>query len=401
MRYLFCSLDSPGFLFPAIALARELRRRSHEVAFVTGPTFARFVEEAGFERVPRGEPDGKSFQVEIFAQPLEMVRQARHVEYALTRFPADVLVGQQLALGPLLAAERQGLPVASLGLASYIFPVTDGPPGADLRSRRAASMHDGLLARYNEARAAMGMPPCATAYRETPLIGDLLLLRTVPELERDVAALPERVRLVGDCLWEPPEAPPDAELTRWLEETAASGQPLFYVQPARDLEFTDFWPLVVEALQEMPVRAVAAIRRPGVEEQTFPPNFLVRRHVPQAPILRQARGVIASGTTTVVLGALTHALPAVLIAAGGEQFSTAERCREAGAALCLLRQSANDVTPATIRAAVEALLATPQLAERARHLQQALARVDGHARAADLLETLGQTRQRPPRTAAS
>ncbi|MFY0525580.1 glycosyltransferase [Archangium gephyra] len=193
MRYLFCSLDSPGFLFPALAIARELRRRSHEVAFVTGPTFAHFVQDSGFERIPRGEQDGKSFQIEIFAQPLEMVRQARHVEYALGRFHADVLVGQQLALGPLLAAERQGLPVASLGLASYIFPVTDGPPGPEMLARRAASLHDGLLARFNEAREAMGLRASSPRYRETPLIGDLLMLRSVPEARRG-RGLPARAR---------------------------------------------------------------------------------------------------------------------------------------------------------------------------------------------------------------
>ncbi|WNG36518.1 hypothetical protein F0U61_24685 [Archangium violaceum] len=401
MRYLFCSLDSPGFLFPALAIARELRRRSHEVAFVTGPTFASFVQDSGFERIPRGEQDGKSFQIETFAQPAEMVRQARHVEYALGRFHADVLVGQQLALGPLLAAERQGLPVASLGLASYIFPVKDGPPGPEPLDRRAASLHDGLLARYNEARAAVGLPSSSPPYRETPLIGDLLLLRTVPELEGNVEALPARVRLVGDCLWEPPEAPPDPELERWLEDAEASGQPLFYVQPARDLEFCDFWPLVVEALKELPVRVVAAIRRPGIEEETFPSHFLVRRHVPQSSILRRARGIIASGTTTVVLGALTHGLPALLIVAGGEQFSTAERCRRAGAALNLLRRTDNDLTPQAIRAAVEELLATPGLAGNAQRLREALARVDGPARAADLLEELGFQRQRPSRVAAS
>jgi UDP:flavonoid glycosyltransferase YjiC (YdhE family) len=401
VRYLFCSLDSPGFLFPALAIARELRRRSHEVAFVTGPTFAHFVQDSGFERIPRGEQDGKSFQIEIFAQPLEMVRQARHVEYALGRFHADVLVGQQLALGPLLAGERQGLPVASLGLASYIFPVTDGPPGPEMLARRAASLHDGLLARFNEAREAMGLRASSPRYRETPLIGDLLMLRSVPELEGDVASLPERVRLVGDCLWEPPEAPLDPALEQWLEEARASGLPLFYVQPARDLEFCDFWPLVVEALKDMPARVVAAIRKPGVEEEQFPPHFLVRRHVPQSSILRQARGIIASGTTTVVLGALTHSVPALLLVAGGEQFSTSERCRRAGAALSLLRRSDDDLTPRSIRAAVEELLATPSLARNAGRLREALARVDGPARAADLLEELGHLRQRVPRANAS
>ncbi|WP_395823853.1 hypothetical protein [Archangium minus] len=47
------------------------------------------------------------------------------------------------------------------------------------------------------------------------------------------------------------------------------------------------------------------------------------------------------------------------------------------------------------------MLATPGLTGNAQRLREALARVDGPARAADLLEELGFQRQRPSRVAAS
>lgn len=392
MRYLFCSLDSPGFLFPALAIARVLRERSHQIAFVSGPAFADAIRQAGFERIPRGPTDGKSFQVQVFAQPLEMVRQVKHIEFALHRFPADVLFGQQMTLGPLIAGERFGLPVASLGMMTYIYPRAELPPPAS-RTRldqHAAHLHDTLVPLYNTARDVFGLPPLVKAYRDTPLTGNLFMLRSVPELEGDAETLPDNVHFVGDCLGEPPKAQPDEELSSWLEAAAASKQPLLFVQPSKDYSFRDPWPLLVDALEDRPVRVIAEVRRAGVEQKTFPPNFLVRRFVPHQQILRRAHAVIANATTTVALGALTHGLPSMLMAAGSEQFSTADRCARAGAAVDIPMWSPDAVTPQNLSRGVDELLGNPELRRRAERLQQMFASMDGHARAADLLETLGR-----------
>jgi MGT family glycosyltransferase len=392
VRYLFCSLDTPGFLFPALAIAGVLRERSHQIAFVSGPNFADAIRQAGFERIPRGPTDGKSFQVQVFAQPLEMVRQVKHIEFALQRFPADVIFGQQMTLGALIAGERFGLPVASLGMMTYLYPRAELPaPGARTRlEQHSAYMHDSMMPLYNTARDVFGLPPSVQAYRDTPLTGDLFMLRSVPELEGDAETLPDNVRFIGDCLWEPPREQPDEELSRWIEDSAAAKQPLLFVQPSKDFSFRDPWPLLVDVLKDRPVRVVAEVRRVGIEQKTFPSNFLVRRFVPLQQVLRGAHAVIANATTTIALGALTHGLPSMLMAAGSEQFSTADRCARVGATVPIPMWTQEAVTAETLGRGVDELLGNPEIRRCAERLQQVFSSVDGHARAADLLEALGR-----------
>ena len=92
MRFLFCSLGTPGFLYPSIALARALEARGHEVAFVTATGAAPLLQEHGFKRLPRGPKDGESFQVENWWLAPAVSLQARHIEHALTLFSPDALV---------------------------------------------------------------------------------------------------------------------------------------------------------------------------------------------------------------------------------------------------------------------------------------------------------------------
>lgn len=389
MRFLICAMDSPAYAYPAIGVARALQRRSHEVAFVTGPAVAGAVHEAGFERIPRGPTDGKSFQVDVCALPLEMVRQVKHIEFALRHFPADVLVGHQIALGPFLVAERQGLPLGNLGLSVYMFPTTDAPLEPSPLAAHAAELHDGLLRHYNAARDIFGLPTRATGYRDTPLCGDLHLLRSVPELEGDVDALPEQIHLVGACHWEPPEPEPDAELSRWLEETAALGLPLLYT----GISFGDLGPALVEALRDRPVRVIGQSRGTGGAREALPPHFLVREQLPRSLVMPHVRAVVATGTTQAVVNALTHGLPSLLIAQGGEHFAVADRCRRAGVALCVTARVANELTPPVFRAAVDELLGEAELTRQARRLQQAFQHAGGPERVADLLERLGETRR--------
>src|SRR5215475_11082014 len=121
MRFLLCSLDSPGFLYPAIGIAKSLRQRGHEVAFAADSSCFERLSREGLSRIPRGSQDGESFQVAIWTQPVAVAIQVKHIEYALKQFDPDVLVGQQLTLGPLLAGEKWGLPVAVLGFCTYLW----------------------------------------------------------------------------------------------------------------------------------------------------------------------------------------------------------------------------------------------------------------------------------------
>jgi UDP:flavonoid glycosyltransferase YjiC (YdhE family) len=388
MRYLFCSLNNLGALAPSMGIADALRGRGHDVAFVSHLETAGLLARAGFTRIPRGDPDGASFMVKRAGDPLDVVRQVRHMERALDRFEADVIVGQMLTLGPIIAAERRGLPLAMVGAGAYLWPSSEPPADEGMRSYVLAR-YRGFYLGYVSAREMFGLATPASTFEDSPLLGDLFLLRSVPELEGDVEALPARVHCVGDCLWEAPGD--DPALAGWLAAAEASGTPVVYAQPGRVFDRRSYWPDFIEGLGGRPVRVAASVGRLDRDAGQPPDNFFVRPHVPQSFVLPRARAVVCSATSTAVLGALTHGLPLVLLAGGGgaEQTDLIERCQRAGVAVYVPDE---DVSPERLRRAALAVIEDEAMRARAERFRDLFARFCGPARAADLLEELGRRR---------
>jgi MGT family glycosyltransferase len=391
MKYLFCSLSSYGFLYPAIGIAQILQERGHEVAFVTGPTMQSLLDKVQMKRIARGPQDGLSFQVQELGNPLEIARQIRHLEYAVQTFAPDVLVGQQLTVSAIVIAERHHLPIASIGLSSYIWP-TDVPS----RSYMTPIYHEFIVERYTEimlayrfSRAMLSLPDCQASYNDTPIIGDLFLLQSVPELEDGAHHLPDRVHLVGTCEWNAPQH--DPELQRWLDASADTHLPILYLQLGTTFRFPNVWDYVTEVLGAQPVHVAASVGRMSVAPSAIPDNFFVRDHLPQGQVLPYAQGVISSSTTTSVLGALSHGLPLLLIPGdGGEQTDLMIRCMQARVAIGI---SPMKITTETFTRKVRLLLEDAELRKNGAQMRQAFARAAGPRGAADLLEQLGIERQ--------
>lgn len=382
MRVLLCPIGSRGFVYPMIGIARRLEQRGHQVAFATSIDFAGVIAGAGMERLPRDKADGASFQLNNWGHPLVIAIQVRHVQNAIERFRPDVMLSSTLAFGPLIAGELADLPVAMLGLATYLWPVA--VPGGAHRSadRQAEWRHREMVGLYNAARSLFGLSPVSGSLDASPLVGSLYLLQTVPLLEPLAEHLPERVRLVGSCLYEA-EAP-DAELVEWLE--SRSGRRLIYVQHGSVFRAGEsFWSSMGAASDQLGIRVAASMER----HRSAPPalqdaNNLVRSHVHQSPVLEQAEAVVCSANTTAVLGALTHGLPLLLFPTGGEQPALAARCLAAGAATVLPASS----PVGDVRAALERVLDGEDQRQAARRLQAAFAEVDGPGLLARALEEL-------------
>lgn len=383
MRVLLCPIASHGFVHPAVAVAQALQRRGHTVAFATGQFFAETLARAGLDRIPRGARDGASFGIERWFDPLDVAMQVKHVEYAIRQFAPDVLVTHPLALGPLIVRERTRIPVAVLGMAAYLWPVSSAPATTET-ARRLAWRHAEMMRWLNEARAPFRLAPIAAEPAESPLLGDLFLLQSVPELV-DVEALPRHAHLVGACLWEPPAG---EELEQWTRGAVASADPVVYVHHGRSFDHPSFWPAVVGALGG-PYRVVAAIGRMDRVTTGAPPNFYVRDHLCQGAVLPHARVAITGGNTTAALGALTHGVPSLIIPGGSEQPDVAELVARAGAGLVL---PLGEATEHRVADAVRTLLASGELAQRARQIAHAFARCGGPDAAARLIERLPAAR---------
>ncbi|MFL5349046.1 MAG: glycosyltransferase [Hyalangium sp.] len=405
MRFLFSALTSHGSLGPAVSIAEQLRQRGHEVAFVTGPAMAPWLEKVGMRRIPRGPQDGPSFTVEHSANPLDQARQVKHFEHAMKEFPPDVLVGHAMAFGAVLTGARHQIPTAVIGLAANILPTEayQRKLPAELRAYQVVRLHGlqtyeefiperygRLMESYNICTEIFWLPKREVPPEQTPLLGDLHLLQSVPELEGEVELLQPQTHLVGSCAWDFPSA--DPQLERWLAKARESGEPILYTQPGRVFNSPGFWRPMCEALGNRPVRVVASTGRMDGELGEVPPNFYVRSHVPQALVLPHAHGVISSATTTGVLGALTRGLPLLLVpgGGGGEQSDLTLRCLLAGVALHL---HPTEVSAANFGQKVEELLSSDSLRRNARRLQERFTQAPGSAGAATLLERLGQERR--------
>jgi UDP:flavonoid glycosyltransferase YjiC (YdhE family) len=393
MRALVCSLDSPGFLYPAIGLAAELRVRGHEVAFVTDRGARARLAQAGFERVPRGGRDGSSFQTGSWSLPLAISLQVAHVEHALGELNPDLIVGQALALGPLIVRERWGLPVAVQGHATHAWP---GAAASSEAERREAWRHRTMLRLLNEARALARLPARQPGLGpdalENPLLGDLFLVRSVPELDGLTAILPDLAHHVGACLWEP-GAPPDDELAAWVGAARQAGAPIVYAYHGRCFGGQDVWAALVGASAGGALRIAAATGRMDSQlEQTMTAgHFHLRRDLEPSRVLRHADLMIGSATSAAVLGALSHGVPCLLLPTGDEQAELAERVEHAGAGRILLPKAA---TPAALRRSIQEVLGDESMRRQARRLERAFARFAGFAAAADLLESLAASSSR-------
>jgi UDP:flavonoid glycosyltransferase YjiC (YdhE family) len=387
VKFLFCSLSTPGYLNPAIGLALKLRERGHGVAFVTDISCAEELRKNRLTRISYGISEESSFQVEEWFCSLAIGMQLKHIVSGVRQFGPDVLVGQQLTFGPLLMRELTGIPVALLGFCTYLLPDASLDESS-LRHQRQVWRHGDMLKWYNEARKALSIPESTSDWSNTPFLGDLFMLRTVTELEGDVSALPARVHLVGSCLWEPDHS--DEELSVWLCRAREKTVPIIYVQHGRFFRQPGFWASLCDGLSIMNVCVVASVGRMDGDIGEVPENFLVRQHIPQAQVLRHASAMISSANSTAVLGALTSGVPSVLIPAGGEQPDVAEKCKLAGVAQVL--DSATNPSAECLRASLLLVLGDKHMKERAIWIADAFARVDASSQAVPLLEILAQGR---------
>ena len=140
MRIYLGAFGDPGHAFPMIALGGALVARGHEVAMDTWQKWREPVEAAGmtFTQAP---------EYQVFPtreKPLKpyaaAVRAAQEIRPFVHDFAPDVAVADILTPGPALAAELEGVPLATL--VPHVHPfVADGHPiysiGARLpRTRR-------------------------------------------------------------------------------------------------------------------------------------------------------------------------------------------------------------------------------------------------------------------------
>lgn len=142
--------------------------------------------------------------------------------------------------------------------------------------------------------------------------------------------------------------------------------------------------MVLEALRDLAARIVVTVGPQGDPAQLGeqPANVRVARYIPQTELLGSCSAVVSHAGSGTFLGALAQGLPQLCLPSGADQFLNAEACATAGAGLTLMP---DDVTPRSVRAAVEQLLGDEQLKSGALSVSKEIARMPRPTEVATIL----------------
>lgn len=356
MRAIVAAFGDAGHAFPAIALARALAARGHEVAVETwerwrepvealGLRFAAAEEYEVYPPPPPGEGAGAG-EAALAMMPL------------LEELEPDVVVVDVLTLAPTLAAEIRGVPRATL--VPHLYPVHEPgmpffgigaePPRTALgrRAWRAAlpALETGLRIgrrELNETRARVGLAPLERFHGG--ISERLVIVGTFPQLEypRD---WPAEVVVTG---------PLEFELPHPAIELPAGEEPLVLVAASTAQDpGCELIRRIFDGLASEPVRVVATTNghRPARPIEV-PANGVLVEWLSYSQAMAAADVVVCHGGHGTLARALALGKPLLVSPAIGDMAENAARVAWAGAGLTVpgrLRR------PATLRWAVRTLL---------------------------------------------
>jgi UDP:flavonoid glycosyltransferase YjiC (YdhE family) len=388
LRLLVAAFGDPGHAFPAIALARELGRRGHEVLVETWERWREPVEAEGlgftgaqeYTVYPPPGPDTPDGQTAAAA--------ARALARLMEEFEPDLVVSDILTLAPTLAAEVAAVPHATL--IPHVYPVQEpGMPLYSLGMRpprtvvgrlgwRAMGPLLGMGLRrgrddLNETRGRLGLEPIERFHGG--ISERLAIVATFPQLEYP-REWPEHVRVTGPMFFElPGEA---------IELPEGEG-PLVVVAPStsQDPE-CELLRVALEALADEPVRVLATTNRHRPERPIeVPPNAELVDWVLYSQVMPAADVVICHGGHGTVARALSAGAPLLVCPFVGDMAENAARVAWSGAGLSVPRRL---LSQRAVRLGVRRLLGEETFASRAGEIAAWSETHDGAATAADLVE---------------
>lgn len=394
MRFLVAAFGDPGHVFPAISLGRALRGRGHEVTIETWEERRDAVEGAGlgfaaaeeYRMFPPPDPDS--------ADGTHAAEAARALLPLLEELRPDAVVSDILTLAPSLAAEKAGLPLATL--IPHIYPVVEPglpffavglqpprtPVGRAVWRAGQRALDIGLeqgRRDLNIQRGRLDLPPIERFHGG--ISPRLALVGTFPQLEYP-RAWPSNVEITGPMAFEVPH--PDIELP-------PGDEPLVLVAPstAHDSD-NHLVRTALAALAEESVRVVATTNRvvPQIPIEV-PANAVLVDWLSYSQLMPLASLVISHGGHGTVARALSAGTPVLISPIIGDMSETAMRVAWAGCGLSLPWRLCR---PGPLRWAAQHLLEERSFTQRASELATWAEGHDGATRGAELVEQLARTR---------
>ncbi len=374
-RFLFVTLPLAGHVNPPAAVARVLAEHGHEVAWSgsearlrpwIGPDAA--VYPTGM-RLFRGQPDTGFTAVkslwEGFIVPFTRFT-LPSVEKAVRDYQPDVVVTDQHALAGALAAQRSGLPWATVCTSTIEL----GEPFRELPKVDA-------WIREHVARlsAGAGLPDSFD-----PLFSPHLVIAFTSAFFLGDRSFPDHYALVGPAL----SARPTAVTFPWDRLDPARRHVLVTVGTMADDVAMDFYARAVEALRPLGHSVQAIVIAPASLPGT-PEHILLLPRVPQLELMPHLDAVVCHAGLNTVSEALSSGVPLVVAPHTRDQPINGAEVVRTGSGVRLHFHRAR---PDQIRAAVLTVLTDPAYQAAAGRVRDSFAAAGGAPAAAARLERL-------------
>jgi UDP:flavonoid glycosyltransferase YjiC (YdhE family) len=394
MRFLVAAFGDPGHVFPAIALGQALQGRGHEVTIETWEERREAVEGAGlgfaaaeeYRMFPPPDPDSP--------EGAHAAEAAKALLPLLEEMQPHAVVSDILTLAPTLAAEKAGVPLATL--IPHIYPVVEPglpffavglqpprtPVGRAIWRTGQRALNIGLehgRRDLNRQRDRLGLAPVDRFHGG--ISPDLALVGTFPQLEYP-RRWPVGVEITGPMTFEVPHQ----EI-----ELPAGDEPLVLIAPSTAHDSGNHLVrTALEALAEEPVRVVATTNRVLPQSPIeVPANAILVDWLSYSQLMPAASLVISHGGHGTVARALSAGTPVLICPIIGDMSETAMRVSWAGCGLSLPWRLCK---PAPLRWAARHLLGDRSFAREAEELATWAREHDGAIRGAELVETLARSR---------
>jgi UDP:flavonoid glycosyltransferase YjiC (YdhE family) len=389
-RLLLGAFGDPGHVFPLLALGGRLAERGHDVTLQTWEGWReqtvaqgmRFAAAPEYQVFPTRERPLKPYEA--------VVRATDDTQPLLAELRPEAVVADILTLAPALAAERAGVPAATL--VPHVFPMNaSGQPPYSIGARvprtavgrRVWRGMDRLTDKgleigrveLNETRRRLGLGPLD--YVHSGLSRRLTMVATFPQLEYP-REWPPWAKVVGPLLWEPPAE--DVELP-------PGDDPLVLVAPStsQDAEHV-MLRAALEGLADLPVRVLATWnRRPPSRPLPTPANARIVEWVSYARTMPRCDVVVCHAGHGTVARAIASGCAVVAVPSAGDMNENAARIDWAGVGVRIPRRL---VSARTLRLAVGRAIDEPRLRARSRELAAWLEQNDPATTAARLVEGL-------------
>jgi UDP:flavonoid glycosyltransferase YjiC (YdhE family) len=365
-RVVFVTWDGGGNVSVALAIARALVEREHDVTVLGPATLRGSIEENGLAYAELGvsPPLDSSSRSQYLEEVVGSSRLAGGLHSLVAKLrPEAVVIDCNLswALQEPLMVPVAVLVHTALGLYLPVWqPVID----AANRSRKAVGLD--------------GLEPAAVTWFSR----DALIVTSLLAFDRPPAALP------ADAVYVGPVRRPERRGTSSAIPHRQSTIPLVLVSYSTDRlqSSPERLQRALDGLADLEIKVIATTSGAFEAEQlSVPPNATVVDDLAHGQVMPTAQAAVVHAGHGTTLAALCHGLPLVCVPGlGRDQEPIARRVAELGLGVALAR----DATAEEIGAAVSLLLDDRAYRQRARAFERRCGDRDGASAAADVVEHL-------------